>query len=48
MGVGESGVDSTVFPAEPDGELRAVLSGTVRQGENTINFFFTKELDPKS
>ena len=46
--VGESGVDSTVFPAEPAGQLAAVLSGTVRQGEDTVNFFFTKDFDPKA
>ena len=46
--VGDTGVDSTVFPAEPDGQLTAVLSGTARQGENTVNFFFSKDFDPKA
>lgn len=46
--IGDSGVDSTVFPAKPDGELVAILSGTVRTGETTANFFFQKPFDPAS
>ncbi len=43
---GDSGVDSGVFPKEPDGELTAILAGTVRVGEETRNFMFTKPFDP--
>ena len=45
---GDVGVDSAVFPAEPDGELYAVLAGTVRHGDAWHNFFFERTFDPKS
>ena len=44
---GDAGVDASVFPAEPDGELTAILAGTVRTGEETANYFFEKPFDPK-
>ena len=44
---GDCGVDASVFPAEPDGELTAILAGTVRKGEETHNFFFERPFDPK-
>ncbi len=43
---GDSGVDSGVFPKEPDGELTAILAGTVKTGEETANFLFTRTFDP--
>ncbi|MCP3958941.1 MAG: hypothetical protein GY719_13900 [bacterium] len=43
---GDSGVDSAVFPAEPDGDLYAVLAGTIRKGEETVGYFFERPFDP--
>ena len=43
---GDCGVDSSVFPAERDGELVAILAGTARKGETTVNYFFEKSFDP--
>lgn len=45
--IGDSGIDSTVFPAEPDGQLVAILSGTVNDGKEPKNFFFSRPFDPK-
>ena len=43
---GDSGVDVSVFPKDPDGELAAILAGTVKTAEGTENFFFSKPFDP--
>lgn len=45
--LGDCGVDAAVFPATPDGDLVAILAGTVRKGEGIANFFFEKPFDPK-
>ena len=42
---GDCGVDTAVFPAEPDGDLYAVLAGTIRKGEETVNYFFEKPFE---
>ncbi len=44
---GDCGVDASVFPAEVDGDLVAVLAGTVRTGETIANFYFEKPFDPR-
>ncbi|MEM1205118.1 MAG: hypothetical protein AAGN66_17945 [Acidobacteriota bacterium] len=44
---GDVGVDSTVFPSDVEGQLTAVLAGTVRHGEDWHNFFFKRPFDPK-
>lgn len=44
--VGDVGSDVSVFHGhEVQGELSAVLAGTVRDGEHTLNFYFTKPVD---
>ncbi len=43
---GDSGVDAAVFPAKPEGDLVAVLAGTLRKGEETANFFFSRPFNP--
>ena len=42
---GNTGVDTSVFSEDPDGELYAILAGTVRKGDETLNFFFEKPFE---
>jgi len=46
---GDVGVDSSVFKDREEGlQPTAILSGTVRHGEEVANFFFKREFDPES
>ena len=43
---GDLGVDVAVFRRVPAEQLHAILAGTVRRGEETENYYFSRQFNP--